>query len=229
MNVPSVDEESETEDIGVFIYNIDSDDGSPTQIDQSISYVNLRVNPYSTEDYLYGLYRDNDGDIIPVKKSFSEATGEDEDYDDSFEFGEITFVDLFVTDNFVYGLGNDKYVYQKSIKIDVVGNESYTWSKVTTALSSKNSLINNINKKISIYNGYIYCFDNETIKKHRINGYSWIDIDDFIFENQYYSAPPVTMLEKIHTETDKNMVSNVRNTIPMGPFSYENKKVEENR
>lgn len=229
MNVPSVDEESETEDIGVFIYNIDSDDGSPTQIDQSISYVNLRVNPYSTEDYLYGLYRDNDGDIIPVKKSFSEATGEDEDYDDSFEFGEITFVDLFVTDNFVYGLGDDKYVYQKSIKVDVVGNESYTWSKVTTALSSKNSLINNINKKISIYNGYIYCFDNDTIKKHRINGYSWIDIDDFIFENQYYSTPPVTMLEKIHSETDKNMVSNVRNTIPMGPFSYENKKVKKNR
>lgn len=222
MNVPSSsdDDETESEEVGVFIFNINSDDTNPTQIDQSISYVNLRVNPYSTEEYLYGLYRDNDGDIIPVKKSFSEASGEDEDYDDSFEFGEITFVDLFITDNFVYGLGDNKYVYQKSIKVDVVGNESYTWSKVTTALSSKNSLINNVNKKISVYNGYIYCFDNEVIKKHRINGYSWIDVDNFVFENQYYTSPPLETINQIHINTDSNMVSNVQSKTPMDDFSY---------
>ena len=224
MNVPSSssEEDTETEEVGVFIFNINSDDENPTQIDQSISYVNLRVNPYSTEEYLYGLYRDNDGDIIPVKKSFSEASGEDEDYDDSFEFGEITFVDLFVTDNFVYGLADDKYVYRKSIRVDVIGNESYTWSKVTTALSSKNSLINNVNKKISVYNGYIYCLDNEIIKKHRISGYSWINIDNFEFENQYYSTPPSDILEQVHTDTDSNMTSNVQSVIPMKDFNYYN-------
>lgn len=219
-NVPSIpdDDDSDVSEAGVYIYNL-SGDSDPIQIDQSTNYISLRLNPYASNDYFYGLYKDSSDDIIPIKKSLDEDTTADEDnYDDSFEFGEITFVDLFVTNNFLYGLGNDKYVYRKSIKIDLVGNESYTWNKVTSAISSGSPLNNK--KKISVYNGYIYCLFNENIQKHQINGYSWVNIDNSSYENQYYTIPPAKIIKKIHKETDNNVDKMVLDMIPMGKFSF---------
>ena len=219
-NIPTVpDEESEVSKSGVYIYNLNGN-SAPIQIDQSTNYISLRLNPYANNNYFYGLYKDSsDDDVLPIKKSFDEsATPEEDDYDDSFEFGEITFVDLFVTNNFLYGLGNNKYVYRKSIKIDMVGNESYTWNKVTSMIPSGSALNNK--KKISVYNGYIYCLINESIKKHRINGYSWISIDNSNYENQYYTLPPVKIIKTIHNRTDSNVDQRVLNMTPMGDFSF---------
>lgn len=218
--VPSTSDDDSETNTGIYMYDLGSD-SSPIKIDSSINYVSLRLNSYSTDNFLYGLFVNVDGDVIPVKKTLEESTGEEEgedDFDDSFDFGEMEFVDLFVTNTFLYGLAKDKYVYRKSIKSDIVGNESYSWDKVTSILPS-NSIMNN-KKKISVYNGYIYCLDDQTIKKHRIYGYSWIDIDNFEYENQYYTIPPSKMIQNIHRKTDKNMDPQVLNMIPMGDFSF---------
>lgn len=212
LNETDTDEESNP--IGIYSYTISN--GNLTQITPNTNYINIRINPYSSESFFYGLFKEDNGDIIAVKKSFEG----DDDYDDSFDFGEVTFVDLCVSNNFLYGLGDDKYVYRKSIRIDVVGNESYSWNKVTTALDSSASLKSNIKKKISIYKGYIYCLDNETVKKHQINGYSWISINDFKFDNQYYSYPPAKVLERVHKDTDTNMDPDLKDFIPMKRFSF---------
>ena len=220
INILNSDDSEPDEEVpqGIYLYTIENN--NLVQITDNTNYINIRVNPYSNDNFFYGLYKQENGDIIPVKRTFDSQSEEEDDYDDSFDFGEITFVDLCVTNNFLYGLGNDKYVYRKSIVVDMVGNESYSWNKVTTALSSNASLKNNINKKINVYNGYIYCLDNETVKKHRINGYSWIDVNDFDFENQYFTNSPTNILKRIHNDTDPNMDREVKYFIPMKPFKF---------
>ena len=56
-------------------------------------------------------------------------------------------------------------------------------------------------------------------KKHRINGYSWISIDNSNYENQYYTVPPVKIIKTIHDRTDSNVDQRVLNMTPMGDFS----------
>lgn len=165
----------------------------------SNNYRLVRHNIYSRSNSFYGLYEE-DSEIIVVKKNENEST---DDYDERFEFS-VQFVDLFLTNNYLYGMGIDGFIYRKAILIDFFGTESKTWSRVTTRLPSTNSLKLDDNKKLSVYNNFVYALDNNIIKKHFIMGYEWISIDDNTYVNRYYTESPEKTINRIHQKTDRH-------------------------
>ena len=216
-NEPSDSSDDNSDNFGVFSYNFESE--QLQQISLSTNYLCIRVNLYLSREVFYGIFEEEDNQLT-VKRAIDEDKDEELEYDDSFDF-DITFVDLYETSYFIYGLGNDSYIYRKSTKINVLGNESSSWYKVSSKIPSTYS-DNDIgeSKKLSVYGGYIYCLISDKIMKHRINGYTWVDINNFNFENQYHGNPPSIIINRINDSTRKNIDPDVNNLSPLGDFKF---------
>ena len=162
----------------------------------SDKYKLIRVNTYSKSDIFYGLYLEN-SEISVVKKSIIENNNP---YDDKFEFS-VQFVDLFLTNSFLYGLGKDGNVYRKSIQVNFFGEESRSWYKVTTHLIYLSSLKIDEKKKLSVYDNFVYALDKNVIRKHYIMGYEWLSIDNNDYVDQYYTKNPNNLIKQINSKT----------------------------
>lgn len=165
----------------------------------SEKYLLIRLNTYSKSTDFYGLYM-HDSEIVVVKKSNLDSN---DSFDDKFEFS-VEFVDLFITNSFLYGLAKDGHVYRKSTQVNFFGEESKSWFKVTTRLTSTSTLKIDERKKLSIHNGFVYAIDNTTIRKHFIMGYEWVSIDYHNYIDQYYTTNPQTLIKKINQKTEMN-------------------------
>lgn len=236
LNIKSQDDslvENEDDDIlnsGIYSFNI-----TTKEIDSitfSSSYSKICTNQYKNMNVLYGLFLLDDNpfnktnicvkknieiedNIDGVSSSSSSINQEETEYDKSFLF-EKDFIDLFITDNYLYGLTNnsDKYIYRKSINVDIVGTESFLWYKVSSMVDSflEQTNTNGIqNKLISVYDGYIYCIINKKIKKQKINGFEWINYNNKDNENQYYPLSSKTIIDKINNNID-NIENNIENS-----------------
>lgn len=177
------------------LLNFNYSTSSITDLKDNSNYTSIRMNPYNEDDFWYSLFTD-DKDILVVKSY--KAEGKE---DDIFDF-EVKFIDIFISNNYVYGYGSDHYIYRKSIS-----ENSFSWHKISSRIYG---LINTDKgkKKMSIHDNYIYCLINNQIKKHKINGYAWLDINDLEHENQYYSPEPSKILSQIHKNL--NISSNVK-------------------
>lgn len=196
---PKIDDTDNSEE-GVF--RLKYSDSSLEPINDNSKFTSIRTNVYRQDNVWYSLYNQSNTNIFTIKSKYED----DLEYNDSFEF-DITFKDLFVTNDFIYGYGKDKYIYRKSIVSDLSGKEMSTWSKVSSKINITSVDRNNGGKKLSIYNGYIYCLISNEIKKHKIQGYKWLDINDVEYEKQFYKEDPQKVLDNIHSNL------NIDNTI----------------
>lgn len=168
----------------------------------SQKYKLICANNYSDSTEIYGLYDDEDSTIVVKKANKNVYQTKDDlvnndEYDDVFDT-QIDFVDLFLTDDYLYGLGMDGFVYRKSTNRDVVGDESIIWLKVTTNISSTERLKLSSNKKLSVHNGYIYVLFNNMIKKQKIMGHEWVSIDEHNTNNKYYTQSPKKIINTLN-------------------------------
>ena len=168
----------------------------------------IRFNNESDNDEFYGLYQE-DSKVIVVKKN-SLKVDPSTPYDDKFLFGgdDFQFLDLYLTNNYLYGLGIDGFIYRKLISVDVFGKESIVWNKVTSRCPNYTSFLKNISeytKRITIINNFVFCIDGQVVKKHYLeNGYEWINIDNINYANNYYPTAPAKMIQSINERTTKN-------------------------
>lgn len=168
----------------------------------------IRFNNESDNDEFYGLYQE-DSKVIVVKKNSLRADPSTP-YDNKFLFGndDFQFLDLYLTNNYLYGLGSDGFIYRKLISSDVFGIESIVWNKVTSRCLNYTKLLKNISdypKRITVLNNFVFCNDGEIIKKHCLdNGYEWINIYNINYINNYYPIAPKKMIKNIYEGTINN-------------------------
>ena len=215
------DEEDKEENINSGIHSFNITTKEFDEITFSTSYSKICINQYNNTNNLYGLFLLENNAFnktnICVKKNINigDDSNDDIEYNSTFLF-EKDFIDLFITDDYLYGLTNnkDKYIYRKSINKDIASSESFLWYKVSSIVNSFLEQMNSNgiqNKIISIYDGYIYCIINKEIKKQKINGFEWISFHDKEKENQYYPKSAKTIINKINTNINKTQDLNDNN------------------
>lgn len=172
----------------------------------SSNYYLIRFNNYDDKDEFYGLYKE-DARVIVVKKN-SLRIDSSTPYDNKFLFGDddFQFLDLFITQNYLYGLGSDGFIYRKLILTDVFGIESIVWNKITSRCPNYTKLLkdnNRYSKKMTIINNFIFCFDGEKIRKHYLDiGYQWVNINNIDYINNFYPTSPYKIIQQIHEKTN---------------------------